>query len=551
MKEASTEKKESKIQAFITVFIESFKKIFKIYPFTMGAIIIATILGCIIIDRKFYEVNFIIHTISFLAIFSAGSIFSEEYFKNARIQRFSGYAVSAIVSFALVAILFSKSDSEPNLLNMYSPRILVCYITGLLLSTIYKMYKSSQSDFNKYCLNVFCQLVKSTVIYGLFAIGIALVVLIFNILILDSDQFSLLGRLELFLAGTIYTPMIINDFSVIKENAGKFAKIVFEFTLFPLLLAAFAIIYIYIIKIIVTHSYPSNQIFPILSLLFIIGLPIWTLTMNYKDQALGKLAFKIPYIFAPLVIPEIIVLAMRISEYGITNTRYLGIMIIIFQIIYIVLFAVKSGKYIEYITFAAIALITATLLVPGINIFSSSVRSQGRRLLEMTDNEKIDTDLKLQADAKKLYRYIMNECNIEGFNFINGNYSEEEQKTFEEWDVYYNEQSSSVYSYYSWSYPYDEVIDVTGFSSFKETTLYSDNGTFEINISGDTINYDFSELVNLISSDEYYFDTNDSLIQLNESTYLFIDYYNLQLINGELDSFYVVGYIMNKSSRRR
>lgn len=59
----------------------------------------------------------------------------------------------------------------------------------------------------------------------------------------------------------------------------------------------------YIIKILVLRQMPKNQIFRILSSLFIIGMPIWSMAQYFKDENFWyNVSSKLAIAFIPFII---------------------------------------------------------------------------------------------------------------------------------------------------------------------------------------------------------------------------------------------------------
>ena len=63
-------------------------------------------------------------------------------------------------------------------------------------------------SFEKYCLSVFGSVMRTSIVYGMFALGLAVIIWIFNILIFDTDDFIL--RIEALLACGLYIPGLID-----------------------------------------------------------------------------------------------------------------------------------------------------------------------------------------------------------------------------------------------------------------------------------------------------------------------------------------------------
>ena len=454
--------------------------VFLRYPVTMCSILLASLSLAILIDMGSWDETVMNHINFFLWMFAAGALLAEVYIREKKLLRLVIFIPAAFLAGVFSLWMNAGPDGFVNLDPKYTDycmmRFYGCYVGIILISCIYKMYKESGVSFEKYCLSVFASGVRSTVVYWLFAGGIAAIVTIFNILIWDTGRISALERLEIFLSGGIYVPALLLAVSRVREEVAKFARLVVEYVLLILTGVAFLIIYLYILKLIISLSLPSNEVFDILAALFIGGLPVWTMAMHFDDQLPGRIAAKMPYLFAPFIVLQIICVSIRIGEYGMTTKRYLGCVLILFEIVYIILVAIKKRKYVEMALPLLCILLLAGVMVPGINVFAMTTHWQGQRLqneLKQADMENLS-----QSDKEKIgniYNSIQNEGNLEGALFLSKNYSSEEQETFE--DFYYNnmgwEEDEDRVSYYS-DYTLEEM-DITGYDKFYRVDCNQDN----------------------------------------------------------------------------
>ncbi|MBP5745631.1 MAG: hypothetical protein J6W58_04945, partial [Lachnospiraceae bacterium] len=243
-------KKQNRILQALSRLGARIYEVFKDYPATMIAIIAAAFLGAVLAGDNIFSDDYeeeVIRIIGFFLIFSLQAIMYEEVFKNKLKIRIAGYAISSVLSFVFMYI-FSYEDkilfgASIDTVIEICARILFVYGVIMTGCAIYHMFRRLEEDFEIYCTKAFLELLKASVVYGLFAIGLGIIVFIFNELIYDTDDF--VWQLELFLAGGIYTPMCIKAISSKNERAGKFARFCIMYVLFPMLLIALPKIYIY------------------------------------------------------------------------------------------------------------------------------------------------------------------------------------------------------------------------------------------------------------------------------------------------------------------
>lgn len=412
---------------------EKFYNLFKVlkksvekFPITIVGVLVLTVIYTVCLDNSYLSSDTLEKITEFVVIFSSGTFLIETLIRDDIKKRMVYYVLSGVIA----AIFTVALNMENGILGMTNDiflfriaRILVCYLISVVVLGIYYNYKKSGKSFEQYVTNTSINIFKTTLVYGIFAIGIAIVTAIFIYLILDGTSYTLVARMELLLLGIYYIPTIIYSFYNQEEETGKFAKIVIKYVLGTLVLAAFAIIYMYIIKIIVLRDMPSNQIFRILSTLFIVGLPIWTMCFSFKEQTIfDKIMRKLPLLFIPFILLQIYSIGTRIQANGITEPRYLCVMLIIFEIIYIVIY-LKNKEKIGNILLLFIILTAISSIVPVANMFNISNLSQYQNLKIYKQKNEYTTEEKVKIYGA--YDYLR--YSVEGKKYI-GEYLTEKDK---------------------------------------------------------------------------------------------------------------------------
>ena len=374
---------------------DGLKFIFQKYPVTVFLVILLSFLICVF-DYDKYEILGRIYTFSVL--FIMGVLFSELSFlkKKTRYFAFGGFF---IISLLINYFIFNAKNDFVDL------RIIIPYGITLGILILYRFYKNSKMTIKEYFLSTFINVFKTMIMYYLIIMGVTFIIGIFSSLILGNFDLELLLRIYILMGGIFYVPNILNDLSGRKVNTDGFAKIVIHYILDPIIIISFVVVYIYILKIILTWNMPSNEVFRILALLFIMGLPIWIMNDNYKKDVISQINHYLPIAFIPFIILEIYALMVRIITCGITIPRYLGIMLIIFQIIYTLIHILKKEK-IEYCYYALIGLTIITFSTPFINAFDLSNRSQVNVIKHYIVKEELTS--KEKGRIMDAYHYLLN-----------------------------------------------------------------------------------------------------------------------------------------------
>lgn len=375
-----------KIKDRVFLMKEMSKNLLSKFPVTMIVIAIATIICAITIDTNLIDYDVLTNIFIFAAIFASSTFLIETVItEDKKKQKIIYYIIAYILASLFTIGINIKSDilgiENAIFLNRIR-RLVVCYILTVIISAIYFMAKNSKKSFNEYLVHVTSDIFKTSIIYGILAIGVALVTSIFIFLILNGKKYTLVLRLEVLLLGIYLLPNIIYSFYNMESEISKFIKILIKYILDVLVIIAFTIIYLYIAKIIILRNMPSNQIYRIIAILFVIGCPIWTMAQYFKedtDTLLDKINRKLPILFIPFIFLQIYTIGVRIVEHGITEARYLCVALILFEIIYVILY-IKNKEKVGNILLSLAVIIIVSGIVPYINMYAVSVFSQSRNL---------------------------------------------------------------------------------------------------------------------------------------------------------------------------
>lgn len=372
-----------KLKEKIVGVLQTFKKSIGKFPLTIISAIVLTVIYTICLDNYSIETTTLTNISLFIVIFASSTFLIETVLETKIKKKIIYYIIAAIWA----TVLTYAVNIEEGLLGMSNTiflfkieRFIICYLIATIVLAIYYNYKNLNKTFEQYVTSTFVTIFKTSLIYGILAIGIAMITAVFVYLILDGASYILVARMEILLFGVYYIPTVLYSFYDQEEEIGKFAKIVIKYVLGTLVIVAFAIIYMYIIKIIFLRDMPSNLIFRILSALFIIGLPVWTMILSFKeDTTLDKINRKLPLLFIPFIILQIYSIGTRILSNGITELRYLCLMLIIFEIVYIIIYLTKKEK-VSRILLVFLALTVISTITPYINMFTISNLSQYNNL---------------------------------------------------------------------------------------------------------------------------------------------------------------------------
>lgn len=537
------------IKEKIEKIFNKFKKLFETYPLTLFVIVITTVILATTVDTEILDSISLDNILLFSTLFGCGNLFIETIFKKIDIKKIGLYILSAIFA---IAITFS-TNIENDVLGIkntifigYISRIIVCYLVSTVAITIYIHYKNSKLAFNEYILKAGINFFRTGLIYLLLVIGLAMITSVFVFLLLSGENYSLVYRVQILLIGFFLLPMSINSVYDLKNEIDKFEKIIVRYVLDVLVIIAFVVIYLYIGKIILLRDMPANQIFRIIAILFVIGCPIWIVAGYFKDNDfIAKINNKLPILFIPFILLQIYTIGVRIYYNGMTEPRYLCIMLIIFEIIYTIIY-IKNKEKDGNIILVLVVITIISGIVPYLNMFKVSQISQYNNLKIIKEKENL-SELEKEKVAGAYYYLKDTE---EGKELITGLLTQDEIDEI----VKYNGNSSNKKSIYlSKNVENIDIADYNKLYLINSYNYYKDYNSIETefkNIKVDNYEIDLSNIIleyiaNEENIEEYFEENNEYVITENkkiiiESLVLYYDSINKTVTDYSLDGYLLV-----------
>lgn len=436
-----------KISGFFVKQKNFIKDIYKTYTATILSVIAMTFILVIfnhIDENEFYE-----HSIFILLCFAIWSLFFESCFykKSQNVtKRLLLTGTGVFVSVILDIIAYNITDKSDKV-TTYFYYFLAFYAIFFVGSALFVIIKKQEISFHEYIARVIFGLLRAAGLFLVLYIATVLLLELFDNLVMDIDYWNTITDIEIIIAGFIYFPVCLVTLVKTEEENSKFTKGVITYALMPCVMIAVLIIYIYIVKIFVTWEIPSNEIFYICAWLFALAAPVWTMAYAFtkdKNSIYAKLIKYMKYIYAPFIFLEIYAIGVRIYECGVTESRYIAVVFIIFQIVYelwelILVVSAKIAKkekkpvfgcHYEYMILILIAFAFISLLFPVLNVTHVSYLSQKSIFL----NNK-DSDVGAACEA---YYYL--KTNPYGKDWMDKNLTKAELKELQEkyYDKVYN-----------------------------------------------------------------------------------------------------------------
>ncbi len=395
--------KMTKIKQMLKGAAEHYKPVIARYPETLILIALTSLTAAVCIDQsgkigKFMEDKGIL----FFFLWGIGTYFIETYRPKGKMIKAVCFGAAGMAALAAVFFLNTGTELRQEIAGHWT----AAYVIILISLGIYRNFRDSGLLFNRYCIRTIHELSRTAIACFITGVGLALVVSVFVVLILNGSHFMLIIRSEFLVLGCITGSGILYALITSDRELPRFFVTIVRSLLLTMLLIAFAIVYVYILKIIITRVVPSNEIFRILAGLFIIGLPIWTIAGTFDENSFPvRIGVRLPYIFIPFLFLQGYAIRERIAAYGMTPMRYLCLALMLFECIYIAVYHLRRRETGVMIPVFAVMSVIA-LAVPYVNMYSTANRSQKAIFDRSAGTAFADLSPKDQSSLAGAYYYL-------------------------------------------------------------------------------------------------------------------------------------------------
>lgn len=374
----------------------------KKYKIESAAVFIFSVLSAIAFDINELKAKVLFDAIIIFAFIAAGTFFVDKVFSvygneirqklankehSFNMARWISYLVVVAVEY-LLCIWGTYLSSKASILNgkieffssakyesiyfMITSATIVLAMIAMLI--IYFVVKEKDLSLKEYLLKLFMNSLMVFISCLVVLAGIFVLFLIYDML-LGEIPYYIINRIIVFLLSMISAMGILVSIENVDRSQSMFSKILVRYIMQIMVFIGFIIFYIYLIKIIVKLEMPSNQVFSVCTYLFSMGLLTSLMSLGINEESKYNTAIKfLPIAFIPALILQIISISLRIGQHGLTSTRYIGVMIIIFEIVYLVFYILDEIMHNKKVKLEKVLLIASLLIfiacfVPKINIY--------------------------------------------------------------------------------------------------------------------------------------------------------------------------------------
>lgn len=339
-------------------------------------------------------------------------------------------------------------------------------------------------DFNRVTLTHFKAFFTAVLYASVLALGIAAIITAVDVLLVgvhyDAYSYMLIGVWVLF--APIYYLSLLPDFKGEEETEyPKVLAILVSKIAIPLITIYTLVLIAYFVKILVTLTWPSGQVGPMVLVYVIAGLLIFVLSGMLTNKFAVFYHRFFPKLLIPIVIMQLISVAIRLKSYGVTESRYYVLVFGIFSLVVGVVLSVRKQSNNEWIALFA-AVIAVLSIVPPVDAFTLSRKSQVGRIEAMLQNEgmlegdaivkKEDVSQEVRVEITDILSYLQRNDYTDRIKWLPEDFSiyEDMQELFG-FEPQYDHYSESETWYFSAYLDDKEPLRIAGYDVLLETYI--------------------------------------------------------------------------------
>lgn len=378
------------------------------FPIVLLDAIIGTVCALVLIDYNGSSGPTVLNQIVFGSILGfpllTGLALTTEKWKLNRL-------VSMGIQFVGVVFVVIYSTTVPQDLSSV-PAIHIIRLLMLTLGTILFAFSvpflrnENELGYWNFCKTIFLRIMTTcifaVVMWGGLAIALAALNNLFGVDIPEKRY----GELWVFINGIFTTWFFLAgvpknlDSPDDNEDYPKGLKVFSQYLLFPLVIIYFVILYAYLGKILLAWDWPQGWVSRLILGFIATGITLLLLVHPIKDRIenvwISKTARWFYIVIIPLTIMLFLAIWQRISEYGITEGRFLGIALVVWLCLLAPYFIFSKKKKIIFLSASLCVAVFVVSFGPW-GMFAVSEKSQVNRLKELLVNNHMLVDGRVQS----------------------------------------------------------------------------------------------------------------------------------------------------------
>lgn len=413
---------------FFKAIIHSFQGMFRAiarFPLTAICLTGATILVCYMISLH-REPALLVQKMMFTSLLGAflgvAAQFVCERFKYERFKRIVVYLISVLLILGYFCILYPV----PSITYAVRARTFVA-IFAMFCTFLWIPSFRGKADFNSIALTHFKSAFTSILYSAVLSAGISSIIAAIDILLFNVNRDAYpytLAIIWIFFSTLYYLSLLPrfnseeeDDLSYAAHSASypKILKILISYIAIPLVAAYSLVLIAYFMKILLTLTWPSGQLGPMILAYSAAGLIIFVLASHLEDKFADAYRKVFPKVLILTVIMQLVSVGIRLNAYGITESRYYLTLFGIYSLVCGIVLSFKpvTKNSIIALLGAGLAIIS---VIPPVDAFTVSRNSQIARLENLLRSEGVLTDgkitpksdvtMKLRLESTSILNYL-------------------------------------------------------------------------------------------------------------------------------------------------
>lgn len=401
---------------------KSVKDTFKRFPFTIISATLASIFLVLATHDLYSEAFnnrlfsyglvfvFAIFLYAFIKLFNEGlrNFYDLKNLKNNNLLKIISYVITLPMLYDIYELVFDEKGP----LNNYNDRfVYFTLIAALVVASSFIAKFSYHEDYVAYVAKILKAFIISNIYSFIVFVGMSSIVFAMNSLFnfnFGSIVYLRLGIISFILFNVI---TFFQDFPKVRDSFTDYKypkafKILLVYIITPLVIIYTLILLIYFIKILVLWQIPNNLIVNLV-IWFSSFAVIYLFFLSRVDSIAFINKFKVifPISLFPLLAMMFFAIYLRISEYGLTENRYIVIaagLWVFLSLIYYIFYRNNSNITIP-IFLAIIILITGIGSASAIRLSTRSQNARFERLLKennMIAGQYINSDVNVDSSVK-------------------------------------------------------------------------------------------------------------------------------------------------------
>ncbi len=235
-------------------------------------------------------------------------------------------------------------------------------------------------------------------------LGLVLVQFAVNYLILELSNLvaaaSFSCSLSSLVSAGMMTALVFRKESI--ASSGRGFRVFVLRVLFPLYVALLVVLYLYLLKILVLRTMPVGQINWFVSYACAVFMFFYFVLEEFQQERLVALFRRWgAVLILPLIAVQAVAVAIRISAYGLTVSRWYGLLFMGFSAIFMVTTLVRQGQYrrLSFLLLAALVVVSTLTPLKGTRV---ALWNQQRRIQPILTRYQVETPHDLEQAVAQM-----------------------------------------------------------------------------------------------------------------------------------------------------